>query len=476
MVPFLVSHSNMSWMSAPDFIAPQDSLLGLLQRGRGEGYRRILQAPKNEAHDLLVKGITRDSRIDSQVESRDKYYASIAFDISLPVEPLGEHLRQHDDQTQGSWATPLTVTTLSQLAKRDYRNAKDVLCDYISWGQWWDWPLDDLFRLPDEELHARVARAVEQHFPTDDLLDDAMTWPAEQFTILSQFSSRIQSSLAKANLNRVSKTEGDLPDLSALSPRELLSLANKDNHRKIGKALANRVKPADIDMLVSQVSLQAPFVSHVALAGLTQLAPPALSGWLSELWLSIPEKSDPSNAAHNLSRVVLRQSFLRAILAMPVGETLPLARDWITQQDSQKQDMAEKLLQEHATPSDVPLLRAALRPMLNDEEAEWGCFIIRAFYHLPKIGVIPELVDIYHQFRFSMGRSYAARAIQVTSPELFKDKFATECLWDCEEGTRELGAKFAPLESKEANDRIQHLAQSPFEANNPRKEAQNRLL
>jgi hypothetical protein len=163
------------------------------------------------------------------------------------------------------------------------------------------------------------------------------------------------------------------------------------------------------------------------------------------------------------------------MLALPGQETLPLARDWIAQPNLHKQYLGQELLEEHATPDDVPVLRTFLRSMLVDEDAEYRCYLIKAFFHLPDVGPIPELSDIYHHFRFSLGRSYAVEAIQVTSPGQFQEKFAVECLWDCEECSRELGAKFAPIESEQVRRRIQFLAQDQFEAEATRKAAQDRL-
>src|ERR1035441_1981834 len=187
-------------MPAPEYIAAPDTLLGLLQRGRGEGYRRVLGVSKAESQGLLIQCIARDPRLDSQVESRDEYYAGIAVEIGLPLEPLSEHLRQNDDSNQGGWATSLTVDTLTELAKRNYRNAEEILLDYIKWGQWWNWPLDELLTLRGDGLSQRIAQALEQHFPTDDALDEAMrSWPTEQFVNLSRFSSRIGVSISKVS-------------------------------------------------------------------------------------------------------------------------------------------------------------------------------------------------------------------------------------------------------------------------------------
>jgi hypothetical protein len=463
-------------MATPANIAPPDSLLGLLQRGRGEGYRRILKVPKSEAPALLVQCITNDPRLDTQVESRDQFYASIATEIDFQLEPLVKHLRNHDDSTQGSSSTCLTVTTLAELAKRDYRDAKDILCDYVRWGQWWNWPIHELVKISDDSLSMRLARSIEQHFSSNDGLDEAMLdCPIESFTELARFSSRIQTSNAKAVAKITSSRRPALPDLSALDTKELLNLVDQNNYRLLGKPLANVVRPTDQDMLVSHVSLDTPFVAHVALAGLARLGPASLFKWLVDFWMTLPERSDPTNKQKNLGRVILRQSILRTLLALPGDVTITLAREWISQKDSRKRELAEKLLQEHATVEDIPILREALRPMLNNEEAEWDCFLLKAFYRLPNIGQVSELIDIFHQFRFSMGRAYAAEAIQVTSPEYFRDNLALECLWDCEEGTRELAAKFVPLWSEEALQRVRRLAQDSLENEEVRAESKKRV-
>ena len=83
--------------------ASSDTLLGQLQRGRGSGYIGILSAPKLEADKLLVECICNDPRLDSQVESRSEYYASIASAIALNLTPLADYLREHDDSDQSSW-------------------------------------------------------------------------------------------------------------------------------------------------------------------------------------------------------------------------------------------------------------------------------------------------------------------------------------------------------------------------------------
>jgi hypothetical protein len=464
-------------MPHPDFISTPDSLRCQLQRGRGEGYRRLLTVPEEEAHALLVDCITHDPRMDSQVESRDWYYAHAAVATDLPLEPLAEHLHAHDDSGQFSWNTPLTVMTLAELAARSYKNAREILCDYISWGEWWNWPIDDLLRISDDSLSAQVAAAVEKHFLTEERLDEAMTeWPQDDFPKLARFGPRIAASVAKATATQVPKeTPFALP--GSYSVQDLLDLApttNLGGAKQIGKAIAAIVKPSDVDVLVASVSITDPLRSHVAMAGLERLAPTHLHEWLKNLWLTVPFQPDPADK--RINRIIMRQAICRLFRAFSPEATLPLARAWFSDPDESKQFLAEDLLQHHATVEDLPLLKTALQQMLTNEDAEYHCRLITAFDHLPGIGLVPELLDIFHQFRFSMGRAYAAQALWVTAPDDFRRKLALECLWDCESGAREAGASAVSFDNPGARQRLEEMAGDILEEDEIKNIARTRSL
>ncbi|CAO0826683.1 hypothetical protein SMICM17S_03662 [Streptomyces microflavus] len=59
------------------FIAPSGTLLGLLQRGRGDGTLHALAAPRPEALAALNHCVVSDPRHDWQVENRSLYYARL---------------------------------------------------------------------------------------------------------------------------------------------------------------------------------------------------------------------------------------------------------------------------------------------------------------------------------------------------------------------------------------------------------------
>ncbi|MBN1362641.1 MAG: hypothetical protein JW993_18735 [Sedimentisphaerales bacterium] len=78
-------------------LADPDSLLGLLQRGRGKGYLLALEAPPATVWPLLMECITNDPRVDCDVEVRDQYYASLILATGMDLQPLRLHIKLNDN-------------------------------------------------------------------------------------------------------------------------------------------------------------------------------------------------------------------------------------------------------------------------------------------------------------------------------------------------------------------------------------------
>jgi hypothetical protein len=56
-----------------DRLAAPDSLLGMLQRGRGEGYLAAMNAPRETVWPLLLECVTDDPRLDRICDDRAEY-------------------------------------------------------------------------------------------------------------------------------------------------------------------------------------------------------------------------------------------------------------------------------------------------------------------------------------------------------------------------------------------------------------------
>ena len=442
--------------------------MGKLQRGRGAGFLAARHEKPETTWPLLGGCITQDPRLDRQVENRDDFYAALVIETGMELGPLATHLYEHDDKDQSGWNTPLTVTTLGSLAKRSYRDAVEILRDYVSWGNWWNWAIDELVATQNLAAWTNLDEVFCKRFSNDESLKEELGWISsdeepwktwcKQNARLSQF---IGSFLQPAN-------QFEEHDFKNLSVADTLRLAGQDARvcAKLRKIIAHLVKPADFDFLLSQVSITEPNRSGVALAGLAKLANPAMFDWLLDFWFNNPEM--PS---------ALRVRAEEVISSLPPAQTLPLARDWLNHDDWHFRSLAEDLMKRHATPDDVPLLRKEIAAALADGDNQIYrlCDLIEAFKHLSSLGRIPELESVFVEFRYSYGRSRAAEALLAVDPEFFVRTYAHECLWDCEDRTRALGCEAVDLADKTTSERINQLSADVWEDESVRNAAAKRL-
>ncbi|WP_060885503.1 HEAT repeat domain-containing protein, partial [Streptomyces caniscabiei] len=149
-------------------IAPSGTLLGLLQRGRGDGTLHALTAPRAEALAALNHCVLSDPRHDWQVENRSLYYARLYLDLSGDLDEIERHLFDAEDilDTDES-RTGLALAVLGHLASYGRRDALDLLRRYAAVGTSWAWALDELALRDDDEGLRSLAEPVLARFTTD---------------------------------------------------------------------------------------------------------------------------------------------------------------------------------------------------------------------------------------------------------------------------------------------------------------------
>ncbi len=74
----------------------------------------------------------------------------------------------------------------------------------------------------------------------------------------------------------------------------------------------------------------------------------------------------------------------------------------------------------------------------------------------------PVLRHVYRETASSHLRGRAARALAATDPS-YAAGFAVECLWDCEETTREIAARHAETGDARVVEQLRRLAADPAE-------------
>lgn len=147
-------------------IAPSGTLLGLLQRGRGDGTLHALAAPRAEALAALNHCVAGDPRQDWQVENRSLYYARLYLDLDGPLGEIEAHLLGVDDLVdEDDRRTGLALSVLGHLASYGRDDALMLLRRYAATGANWAWALDELALRDDDEGLRSLAAPVLARFP-----------------------------------------------------------------------------------------------------------------------------------------------------------------------------------------------------------------------------------------------------------------------------------------------------------------------
>ncbi|MGW0860212.1 HEAT repeat domain-containing protein, partial [Streptomyces sp. NPDC002690] len=121
-------------------------------------------------------------------------------------------------------------------------------------------------------------------------------------------------------------------------------------------------------------------------------------------------------------------------------------------------------LARRGAPADAPLVLGALREAVRagrPDTLRLGPLVDGA----GRLGITcaaPVLRHVYRETPSSHLRGRAARALAATDPS-FATGFAVECLWDCEETTREIAALHAETGDVRVAERLRRLAADPAE-------------
>ncbi|GAA3018400.1 hypothetical protein GCM10010519_55070 [Streptomyces lactacystinicus] len=108
-----------------DHYAPPTTLLGLLQRGRGQG-ARIAAEDRMSVAELVHGCIRWDWRWDSQVDDRHLYLARLIRDLELPLGPVVEMATAQDEDTRDRATGVLELLVLAGSA-----DARAALPDFV---------------------------------------------------------------------------------------------------------------------------------------------------------------------------------------------------------------------------------------------------------------------------------------------------------------------------------------------------------
>ncbi|WP_329393569.1 HEAT repeat domain-containing protein [Streptomyces lydicus] len=455
-------------MFDPD-IAPSGTLLGLLQRGRGDGTLHALAAPRAEALAVLNDCVLRDPRRDWQVENRSLYYARLYMQLDGGLEEIERHLFHPDDLLDtGEERTGLALAVLGHLAAYGRDAARLLLRSYAAAGSNWRWALDELALRDDDAGLMSLAPAVLARFPATEqgeaelaaaVRDAFEPRPWRLWADDPRYGARLSAAGEQGSFDRWQRQLRPRGPRPGWSVTEVLQWAQEGldlepaEHRYLAAArcLGAVVAPEDRPELLRAArsgpdAARAAVLHHLAERG----DPDALD--LIEDAATCPFSSEPlvSAALASFERMRSVAAVERARVWAPRAVRLGAS--------------AAAILARRGAQRDVELVLAALRRTVREEgpDADGLWELVDGAGRLGVACAAPVLRHVYRETSSSHLRGRAAAALAATDPG-FAAGFAVECLWDCEETTRELAALHAATGDARVVEQLRRLAADPAE-------------
>lgn len=471
-------------------IAPSGTLLGLLQRGRGDGTLHALAAPRTEALTALRHCVLHDPRRDWHIEHRSLYYARLHMELDAGLDDIEKHLFHPDDQLgspeHAEARTGLALSVLGHLASYGVEGALPLLRRYAAGGANWQWALDELAVRDDDEGLRSLGPAVLARFPRDGEGDAELTTAARgafeprpwrlwaEDPAHPEQAERLRRVHEQGSFDRWQRqvdTGGPRPGWSV---REVLDWAQEgwDRHPRrpreaaAARCLAAVAGPGDRDELLAAAAGPREGARAAALRHLAEREDEDVLG-LIEAAAAEPDET--------VARAALA-SFAR----MRGARALARARQWATApEDSLPAGLggvAAEMLACRGGRQDADAVLSVLRRTVRregpDSPALWP--LVDGAGRLAIACAAPLLRHIYRETASSQLRGRTARALAVTDPS-FPAGFAVECLWDCDESTREVAAQYAATGDERVVERLRSLAADPAEEEGVQSAVRGRL-
>ncbi|MEV5355927.1 HEAT repeat domain-containing protein [Streptomyces sp. NPDC052693] len=448
-------------------IAPSGTLLGLLQRGRGDGTLHALTAPRPEALAALNHCVLRDPRHDWQVENRSLYYARLYLDLNGELDEIEAHLFDAEDVLDADESrTGLALAVLGHLASYGRRDALELLRRYAAHGTNWAWALDELALRDDDAGLRALAAPVLARFPADPegeaelaaAVRDAFEprpWRLWAEDPRESVATRVRAAHEAGCFDRWQRQMRPSGPRPGWSVRAVFEWAQQGLDR--GAAL--HVPAARCLTAVAGPEDRAEIV-RAARDGGDGARCTALR-YLADG--NDPDALDLIEGAVTTGSTVVVDAAVDAFERMRSLAAVDRARGWARRPDALGA-AAGRVLACRGGAQDRDLVLAALREAVRGEgpDAPTLWTLVDGTGRLGIACAAPVLRHVYRETASSHLRGRTARALAATDPS-FATGFAVECLWDCEETTRELAARHAETGDARVVERLRRLAADPAE-------------
>ncbi|MEV7996527.1 HEAT repeat domain-containing protein [Streptomyces sp. NPDC086077] len=448
-------------------IAPSGTLLGLLQRGRGDGTLHALTAPRPEALAALNHCVLRDPRHDWQVENRSLYYARLYLDLNGELDAIEAHLFDPEDIVDGDESrTGLALAVLGHLASYGRRDALVLLRRYAAQGSNWAWALDELALRDDDAGLRALAVPVLARFPADAegeaelaaAVRDAFEprpWRLWAEDPRASIGTRVRAAQETGCFDRWQRQMRPTGPRPGWSVRAVFEWAQQGIDRGVAlhvpaaRCLSAVAGPEDRAEIVRAAQDGGDGARCTALRYLADSDDPDV--------LDLVEAAVVTGTAPVVEAAVEAFERMRSVAAVD------RARGWARRPDPLGA-AAGRVLACRGGAKDSDLVLGAIREAVRGEgpDAPTLWTLVDGAGRLGIDCAAPVLRHVYRETGSSHLRGRAARALAATDPS-FPSGFGVECLWDCEETTRELAARHAETGDTRVVEQLRRLASDPAE-------------
>jgi predicted nucleic acid-binding Zn ribbon protein len=410
------------------------SLASLLRKGHGSAYRQLLHEAPARVWALLEDCLRHDPRLDRQVESRDWFYGSLVLATHMPLTRVWKLLRE---AAEDDW---LILEVVGWLTAQKIPGAAEAMVGEIARRERWQDVLSHIVTTGEDENAKLVCRIFQERFPESSQLVEAIQEAWRRNPALLKPLQDHETTVVRDALNKLKEQalenkrlrESQKAAASSATLRELIeSCSTIEEGYFAGRCAADKAAAEDSTWLVSQLSHSSPGRGVAALIALQKVMHDELFEPVLDFFSEGLERE--------MKRGIRTRCTYTLLAASPL-KSLPIGRLWIRDSHPERRTLARRILALHAEPNDTPLLRQLLAEGLRDEETHLYliCDCLKAFARFYDSDIPDEVIQAYHQMRYSYGRKLAAEAIHAMSPKTFREEYAQDCLLDCEADTREL--------------------------------------
>lgn len=367
-------------------LAPPESLLGMMQRGRGAAYLHALGAAAGQIQNDLMWCIEFDPRWDANLEARWEVWEPIAEIVRLDPDGVLEVLRRaeqdgddpvgrYDFRGPPGWPNRRVYPFLAGgfTAERGDLRVVELWREIIAGGRLWRLALDSLNEIPEHrpEVASLLAERARDPAFAETLADESMPiwWEDEEWAELGRHPV-------------------------------LVEIRVEEERRR--EEWRRRPRPP---------------------------APPAPPA---------PSRADAVEALLRGGEDM--RSAAKVLSANPDEPTHALARRWLGSPTYRLRLVGSEILAACARNEDRAALLDALDASVEADEVYVTCHLLEALTCSPHASAVPAAERAFRVTPYSWARRRAARLLAAADPGRFATGLAHEALWDADEEVRAVAA------------------------------------